>query len=157
MSISTKPRAKPARRLTYAVTSASRNTRKTILKGLMAYNAPYSGPFGRWHTVAVVINDAKGRVLGGLTGHTGWGWMYVELFWLPEELRRLGHGRKLMELAEAEAKRRGCIGMYLNTASFQAPDFYAKLGFKPYAVIDDFPPGHKTYFLVKRFADAKGA
>ena len=144
--------AKPrARRLTYNVTSASTNAaRKTILKGLVEYNRGKVGPH-KWQSVAVVVNDARGKVLGGLTGWTGWGWMYVELFWLPEELRRQGHGRKLMELAEAEAKRRGCIGMYLNTASFQAPDFYPKLGFKPYGAIDEFPPGHKTYFLVKRF------
>ncbi len=148
MAVST--RAKPVSRLTYNVTGASRNAaRKTILRGLVAYNGERVGA-ARWHTVAVVLNDAKGRVLGGLTGWTGWGWMYIELFWLPDSLRRQGHGRKLMALAEQEARKRGCIGIYLNTASFQAPDFYPKLGFKPYAVIDDFPPGHKTYFLVKR-------
>lgn len=144
-------RAKPGKRLTYNVTSASTNSaRKTILKGLIEYNRQKAGP-SKWHTVAVVINDSRGKVLGGLTGWTGWGWMYVELFWLPEELRRQGHGRKLMALAEEEARKRGCIGMYLNTASFQAPDFYPKLGFKPYGVVEDFPPGHKTYYLVKRF------
>ena len=97
-------RAKPAPRLTYNVTSASRNAaRKTILKGLVSYNRERAGG-APWHTVAVVLNDAKGRVLGGLTGWTGWGWMYVELFWLPESLRRQGHGRKLMALAEQEAQ-----------------------------------------------------
>jgi GNAT superfamily N-acetyltransferase len=145
------PRAKPTGKLTYAVTRASRNgARKTILNGLIGYNRDKAGPT-KWQSVAVVLNDAKGRVLGGLSGHTGWGWMYVELFWLPEKLRGKGHGRKLMELAEAEAKKRGCIGMYLNTASFQAPKFYPKLGFKVFGTVEDFPPGHKTYFLAKRF------
>ncbi len=147
----TAARAKPRKRLTYNVTGASTNAaRKTILKGLIEYNRQKAGP-AKWHTVAVVINDSRGKVLGGLTGWTGWGWMCVELFWLPEELRRQGHGRKLMAMAEEEAKKRGCIGIYLNTASFQAPDFYPKLGFKPYAVVEDYPPGHKMYFLVKRF------
>jgi ribosomal protein S18 acetylase RimI-like enzyme len=146
--------AKPTRGkgLTYAVTSASRKgARHAIITGLMAYNREFAGPT-RWQTVAVVMNDAKGQVIGGLSGWSGWGWMYIELFWLPEELRRQGHGRKLMELAEAEARKRGCIGMYLNTASFQAPDFYPKLGFKVFAEIADFPPGHKTFYLMKRFA-----
>lgn len=144
---------KPSRRLTYTVTGASTNrARKTILKGLIEYNRQKAGP-AKWQSVAVVINDARGRVLGGLSGWTGWGWMHVELFWLPDELRRHGHGRRLMELAEAEARKRGCIGIYLNTASFQAPEFYPKLGFTPLAVMDDFPPGHKTFYLVKRFAD----
>jgi GNAT superfamily N-acetyltransferase len=151
-AVTTAP-VKPTRRLSYNVTGASTNrARKTILKGLIEYNRQKAGP-AKWQTVAVVINDSRGRVLGGLSGWTGWGWMHIELFWLPEELRRQGHGRKLMELAEAEARKRGCIGIYLNTASFQAPEFYPKLGFKPLAVMDDFPPGHKTLYLVKRFAD----
>jgi GNAT superfamily N-acetyltransferase len=138
--------------LAYAVTDASRNrARQTILKGLQAYNTGKVGAH-RWQSVAVVLNDAKGKVIGGLSGHTGWGWMYVELFWLPEELRGQGHGRKLMELAEAEARKRGCVGMYLNTADFQAPKFYPKLGFELFAEIADFPPGHTTYYLMKRFA-----
>ncbi|HEX4112388.1 MAG TPA: GNAT family N-acetyltransferase [Stellaceae bacterium] len=146
-----KPRAKPAKRLTYAVTGASRNAaRKTILNGLKAFNKEVTGP-QHWKSFAVVVNNGAGQVQGGLSGWMGWGWMYIELFWLPEALRRQGHGSKLMELAEAEAKRRGCVGMYLNTASFQAPKFYPKLGFKVFAVVDDFPPGHKNYYLIKRF------
>jgi GNAT superfamily N-acetyltransferase len=145
-----KSRARRAPLLNYAVTGASRNAaRKIIIKGLIAYNREHVG-HQRWRSFAVVLNDAKGRVLGGMSGHTGWGWMYVELFWLPEALRRQGHGRKLMEVAEQEARRRGCVGMYLNTASFQAPKFYRKLGFRVFAVVDDFPPGHKNYYLMKR-------
>jgi len=141
---------KPTKDFNYAVTSGSKDgARKIILKGLMAFNDK-AVPKARWKSVAVVLRDSKDRVLGGLSGHIGWGWMYIELFWLPEHLRRAGHGRKLMQLAEDEARRRGCVGMFLNTASFQAPDFYPKLGFRPYAVIDDFPPGHQNHFLVKR-------
>jgi GNAT superfamily N-acetyltransferase len=143
-------RAAKSKGLTYAVTNASRNrARQTILKGLMEYNRKVVGR-QRWDSFAVVMNDAKGAVVGGMSGWTGWGWMYVELFWLPEALRRKGHGRKLMELAETEARKRGCIGMYLNTAVFQAPKFYPKLGFKVFGTVDDFPPGHKTFFLQKR-------
>lgn len=143
-------RGKRARSLTYNVTSASRNkARKTILNGLMGYNRKVVGR-QRWDSFATVLNDARGRVLGGMTGWIGWGWMYVELFWLPEELRRQGHGRKLMALAEEEARKRGCVGIYLNTAIFQAPGFYPKLGFKVFAEMEDFPPGHKTFFLMKR-------
>ncbi|MGH6982231.1 MAG: GNAT family N-acetyltransferase [Stellaceae bacterium] len=143
-------RPKRTRRLTYNVTGVSTNAaRKTILKGLMGYNDAHVER-NRWQSFAVVLNDSRGRVLGGMSGHTGWGWMYVELFWLPEELRRHGHGRKLMALAEQEARKRGCVGIYLNTAVFQAPGFYPKLGFKVFAEMDDFPPGRKTFFLMKR-------
>jgi ribosomal protein S18 acetylase RimI-like enzyme len=146
-------RAAKPKGLAYAVTSASRNrARRTILTGLMAYNRAQIERPQSWKSVAVVVNDTKGQVQGGLSGWIGWGWMYIELFWLPDALRRKGHGRKLMELAEAEARKRGCVGMYLNTANFQAPKFYPKLGFKVFATLADFPPGHKTYYLMKRLA-----
>ena len=145
-----KPRKKPARPPRYAVTTATKNgARRTILKGLIGYNRDRA-PHPSWRSFAVVLNDSEGKVLGGLSGMTGWGWMYIELFWLPETLRRKGHGRKLMQMAEAEARRRGCVGIHLNTASFQAPDFYLKLGYEVFAVINDYPPGHKNYYLLKR-------
>jgi GNAT superfamily N-acetyltransferase len=104
----------------------------------------------RRRDLAVLLRDAKGRVLGGLVGHSFWGWAYIELVWLPDGLRRRGHGTRLLALAEAEARKRGCIGIRLDTASFQAPDFYPRLGFELHAVIEDFPPGHRLYQFIKR-------
>ena len=66
-------RGKRARTLTYNVTGASRNmARKIILNGLMGYNRTVVGR-QRWDSFAVVVNDARGRVLGGMTGWTGGG------------------------------------------------------------------------------------
>ena len=142
---------KPTTRVTYAVTGASRNSaRRVILKGLIAYNAEHVAN-NRWKTFAVVANDARGRVLGGLSGYIGWSWMFIELFWLPQALRRRGHGRKLMQLAEEEARRRGCVGMLVDTVDFQAPGFYPKLGFRVYTLIEDYPPGHRRFYMMKRF------
>jgi GNAT superfamily N-acetyltransferase len=54
--------------------------------------------------------------------------------------------------AEAEARRRGLIGMWLTTWTFQAPEFYRKLGFEECGRISGFPPGHDHITYVKRFA-----
>ena len=35
----------------------------------------------------------------------------------------------MMKLAEEEAIRRGCVGVWLDTHSFQARPFYEKLGY----------------------------
>jgi hypothetical protein len=59
-----------------------------------------------------------------------------------------------MATAEAAAKARGCRGAYVDTFSFQAAPFYRKLGFKPFGVLNDFPPGHHRVFFHKRFATA---
>jgi len=55
-----------------------------------------------------------------------------------------------MNLAEQEADRRGCIGVWVDTHSFQAPGFYERLGYSPFGVIEDYPPGHSRLFLQKR-------
>jgi ribosomal protein S18 acetylase RimI-like enzyme len=140
---------KPPPAPTYFVTSIpSASARKTVLNGLMAYNSKHAGP-ARWKNLAVFLRDKRGRVQGGLLGYSFWSWAHIELLWLPDELRRQGHGRKLIALAEEEARKRGCIGITLDTTSFQAPDFYPKLGFKVYATIEDYPPGHRRFYLIK--------
>jgi len=69
--------------------------------------------------------------------------------WLQEEFRGLGYGRKLLSLAEDEARKRGAEYAYLDTFSFQAPDFYKKLGDEVFGELGDFPVGHQRYFLKK--------
>lgn len=58
-----------------------------------------------------------------------------------------------MRDAEAEARRRGLSGIWLDTWTFQAPGFYQRLGFTECGRIRDDPPGHDRIFYVKRFAD----
>ena len=54
--------------------------------------------------------------------------------------------------AEAEARERGCRGAQVDTLSFQGLEFYQRLGFRVAGRVDDFPPGHARYFLVKDYA-----
>lgn len=124
--------------------------RAKILEPLAAHNDAAAGP-GRWGTLAVTVRGGDGEVAGGLWGRTGYGFLFVELLALGPA-RGLGLGRKVMELAEAEAKRRGLLGIWLDTWTFQAPGFYPKLGFVECGRITEYPPGHDRIFYVKRFA-----
>jgi GNAT superfamily N-acetyltransferase len=69
---------------------------------------------------------------------------------LPDALRHQRIGSELMARAEAEARARGCIGVYIDTFSFQARPFYEKHGYTVFAEITDYPPGHSRFFLSKR-------
>ncbi|MDX9956267.1 MAG: GNAT family N-acetyltransferase, partial [Anaerolineae bacterium] len=84
-----------------------------------------------------------------IIGETHWDWFYVNLMWLPEELRRHGYGKQLLALAEEEARRRGARHAYLDTFSFQAPEFYKKYGYQVFGTLENFPQGHQRYFLTK--------
>jgi GNAT superfamily N-acetyltransferase len=103
--------------------------------------------------VAFFLRDEHGQVLGGVNGNFGsFGWLYVNALWVADELRGSGYGRQLMERIEAEAARHGCKNAFLNTMSFQAPEFYRKIGYTVFGELEDFPAGHSRIFLRKTLA-----
>ena len=135
----------------------SSEDRAAVLKGLIAFNEAHAGPHA-WQSLAVLVRDpATGRTQGGLCGASFAGWLFVELLWLPEALRRGGIGTRLMRAAEAEATRRFCRGVWLDTYSFQARGFYEKLGYTLFGTLDDCPPGFQRFYLYKRLAPPAAA
>ena len=131
------------------VASPGEAERLAILAPLAAHNDASVGPTER-HNVAIVVRDDAGEIAGGLWGATGYRWLFVQYLALPPTLRGAGRGRALMLAAEAEAKRLGCIGIWLDTFSFQARGFYERLGYAAFGQIDDYPHGAARFFLSKR-------
>ena len=130
-------------------------TFEAIFEALDATSRVLVGP-ARPHLLVISIRDDGGAVVGGLWGYTVFQWLHVQMLVVPEQLRGLGVGSNLMAAAEAVARERGCCGAYVDTFSFQAAPFYWKLGFTPFGVLDDFPPGHHRVFFRKRFGVACG-
>ncbi len=123
--------------------------RDAILAPLRAYNIARAGDL-RYKPVAIVLTNEQGERVGGLWGECAYDWLFVEYLAVPEAHRGADHGTALMEQAEAIARAHGCVGIWLDTFSFQARGFYEKLGFTVFGTIDDFPPGHQRLFLQKR-------
>jgi GNAT superfamily N-acetyltransferase len=122
-----------------------------VLEGLREFNQRHAGPSSRAR-LAVFLRDPGGRVVGGLIGETAWRWLYVDAFWIDEALRGKGHGRAMLRAAEDRARLRGCTNAYLDTFDFQALPFYQKEGYEVYGTLEDFPPGHRRYYLRKPLA-----
>ena len=124
--------------------------RDAIVKPLRAYNESKIGPI-KVEPLAITLNDPEsGAVIGGLWGTSAVGWLYVELLAVPEGLRGQGLGRELLTRAEAIARKRGLRGIWLYTATFQAPGFYEKLGFSRFGALPDYAAGHDNLYYSKR-------
>ncbi|HEV7264726.1 MAG TPA: GNAT family N-acetyltransferase [Falsiroseomonas sp.] len=118
--------------------------------GLTAFNAPFAGTDDFRPLNLVVRRLGDTHPVGGLSGHVLYRWFFVRLLYLPEDLRGDGLGAALMRRAEAKARAAGCIGIWLDTFGFQARPFYERLGYRVFATLDDFPPGHARHYLMKR-------
>lgn len=122
--------------------------RDFIKAGLYQFNLARSEP-DQYQPLDIYLHDEERHLMGGLIGGTYWGWLLVEIFWLAEDARGLGWGKRIMALAEEEALRRGCKHAHLDTIEFQAPAFYESLGYRQWGVLEDLPPGHRRIFYRK--------
>jgi GNAT superfamily N-acetyltransferase len=126
--------------------------RNAVRLGLIEFNRRAAGRDAGWQPIAIhLLDPATGGPVGGLTGAAVFDWFFVELLHIPEALRGKGHGRALMNRAEQFAREQGCVGIWLDTFSFQARPFYEKLGFTVFGTLDDHPIGGARYFMQKRF------
>ena len=119
-----------------------------VERELVAYNVSRALPYDR-RPLCVFVRDGEGRAIGGVTGHTDWGWLSLDCFWLPEALRQGGWGTRVLGAAEDEARVRGCARSRLYTYSFQAQGFYEKHGYTVFGVLEDYPPGHRQVWMRK--------
>lgn len=127
---------------------------KTISEGIKSYNQkflPDAVVFEKDTKFAVFAKSDSGEVQGGIRAVAFWNYCIIELLWLSENMRGLGIGRKLMEAAESYAAKQGFQYIRTETLSFQARPFYEKLGFNVYGELPDYPEGHTTYCLVKKY------
>jgi ribosomal protein S18 acetylase RimI-like enzyme len=121
---------------------------QSLIDRLIEYNCAVTG-YHDGELLAIFIHAENGELQAGLSGFTWGGTCKIEWLWVSEDLRGRGTGRALVSRAEEEARRRGCIKMVVETHSFQAPDFYQKMGFKIVGQYTDYPRGHREYFLEK--------
>jgi len=101
----------------------------------------------------VSVRDESGNLVAGLSGHSWGGCCEVTQLWVHEQRRGRGLGRAVMMAAEREATRRNCAQIILSTHSFQAPEFYEKLGFERLAAVPNYPRGHENILYIKYLGD----
>jgi GNAT superfamily N-acetyltransferase len=121
----------------------------TIFAGLNGFNEADVGP-ARRTALAVVVRDADGAIVGGISGYTAWGWLYLQWLWVAEGQRGEGLAGRMLSLAEAEGRTRGCHSAYIDTFNPAALKAYRRAGYEPFGALEDFPIGRTRTFLQKR-------
>lgn len=117
--------------------------------GLDAYNHAASDLNAIRH-MACFARTCDGEIAGGAVGRRWGAAAEMQQIWVREDLRRSGIGARLVRAFEDLARRRGCDLLYLDTFTFQAPAFYARLGFTVACELPGFPGGSSKLILTKR-------
>jgi GNAT superfamily N-acetyltransferase len=119
------------------------------------FNAQATGYFDGECFSAAQRSDT-GVIQGGITGYTWGGCCYVTNLWVDASERAKGLGRQLLRAAEEHALRVGCAVVFVDTHTFQAPGFYARMGFRQLVAIGDHPVGHANLVFAKRLSPEEG-
>jgi GNAT superfamily N-acetyltransferase len=124
--------------ITIAVpSSATEQELGAVDQGLGRFNEQHKA-LNDVRVLHVIASDELGSTVGGAVGRTWGACCELQQLWVNPAHRRSAIGRGLMEVFEGEARNRACTLIYLETFSFQAPEFYEKCGFHRALVIRGF-------------------
>jgi GNAT superfamily N-acetyltransferase len=124
------------------LTDASDERAQAVVRGgLPEYNLGEAG-YRDARPLAVLVSDPEDReVIGGLLGRTSMGLLFIDLFFLPESLRRNGIGSRVIRTAEDEALRRGAAGPSCLPSHFRLPAFTSVADIRRLAASNAIHPG----------------
>ncbi|MDR4308283.1 GNAT family N-acetyltransferase [Chelatococcus sambhunathii] len=126
----------------------NQDDRAAILRGLVAFNNATYGP-SDIRPLAVLLREG-GETVGGLWGRTSYGWLFIELLFVPEIMRGRGLGATLIKRAEDIARGRGCANAWIDCFGEPNRRFYERRGFAVFGSMPDHPDGVTRYFLRKK-------
>jgi ribosomal protein S18 acetylase RimI-like enzyme len=126
---------------------AADETAAAIREGLIGFNRRAVGrPDPQPFSLAVREGET---IVGGINAIVQWDVIFIEHVWVSDGLRGRGLGRDLMARAEAEGVRLGAVKAILDTNDWQAPGFYAKLGYTPFGTYRYDAESKECILLVK--------
>ncbi len=116
--------------------------RRILSEGFARHSEKHSVPAFIKQPLKWLAYDAHQKILGIATAHALWDWIYIEDLWVDENVRGTGLGTGLVRQIEHYAGAKNFVGVWLWTQSWQAPEFYRRIGYQEFSRLDDFPKGH---------------
>lgn len=121
------------------------------LDQLREYNrektADRNDPSGKIHFMAI---DEDDQILGLVQAEYNWEWLFIKNIIVDKGHRHKGVGTELLKKVEAFALSKKCHSIWLDTFSFQAPEFYKKNGYQMFGKLNNYPENHRRYFYSKK-------
>ena len=118
-----------------------------IERGLDEYNAGVASARSSTPVRAAFLNS--GQVMAGIVGAAYWGKLHIKILWVHPDHQSKGLGSRLMDWAEGRAKELDCASVVVDTMSFQAADFYAKLGYRQFGLSEGYEGGASRHYFEK--------
>jgi ribosomal protein S18 acetylase RimI-like enzyme len=88
-----------------------------------------------------------GQMIAVCVAQLFWGALHIKSLFVEKEHRFKNYGKLLMEHAFEYGKKHKCQFVFVETMSFQAPEFYKKLGFKVDFVRKNYAKDIGFYYL----------
>lgn len=103
------------------------------------------------------VATENGKFVGCSSGlaqkqNDGYGrYFYLSDLLVEKEYRKLGYGKKLLDLLEEKIKPLGIEYIWTWSAGYEAETFYVKQGYEVFVKFDNFyPSGHAKVGLIKK-------
>jgi GNAT superfamily N-acetyltransferase len=126
---------------------------KIVEKGLEDYRKQF--PNGELDIptpdISLVLKNSNGTIVGGVITSMLTGVMHLEVLWIDEMYRGRGYGKALVLHVENIGKKKGYPASQTWTFSFQAPEFYQRIGYKLVGTFDGYTDGVTEHILRKKF------
>jgi len=88
-------------------------------------------------------------VVAGITGTAYWGKLHIRILWVHPDHQSKGLGSRLMDWAEGRGRELRCTSALVDTMSFQAAGFYAKLGYRQFGLSEGYEGGASRHYFEK--------
>lgn len=138
--------------MNHQISEAHHEPIETAVTAILSENSAATGFPYKPDPVKLKIVES-GTIMAGLVGFTCWDWLYIETLAVDADYRGQGLGRRLVLEAERIARERNCHAAWVDTFSFQAPEFYTRLGYTSFGTLPDFPAGQQRVFFRKSLTE----
>ncbi|ATD31582.1 GNAT family N-acetyltransferase [Macrococcoides bohemicum] len=110
----------------HRIEKSDQEINEIIHRKIKEFNKPN---WGEWEDFNYHIKDGS-NVIAGIVAESRHQTVEIEFLYVDDKYRKQGLGKQLLDYLETVAKRQGMTSILVNTYSFQAPDFYLKMGYE---------------------------